>query len=145
MIDDLLYMAQMQAGHDLKPVLRPVELDSLILDVYARARPLALRKNQKLSLIHEDIASPMGDREQLQHLLLNLLDNAIKYTGEGGLITLGLWTDRGWARIEVSDNGPGIEAQDLPHVFDRFYQDERGPAEPAQRVGTGLGDCEVDR
>jgi two-component system OmpR family sensor kinase len=137
MIDDLLYMAQMQAGHDLKPVLRPVELDSLILDVYARARPLALRKNQKLSLIHEDIAGPMGDREQLQHLLLNLLDNAIKYTGEGGAITLGLWTDRGWARIEVSDNGPGIEEQDLPHVFDRFYR--TSTARQNQRNGSGLG------
>lgn len=137
MIDDLLYMAQMQAGHDLKPVLRPVELDSLLLDVFARARPLALLKNQKLSLIHEDIASPMGDREQLQHLLLNLLDNAIKYTGEGGIITLGLWTDQGWARIEVSDNGPGVDEQDLPHIFDRFYR--TGAARQNQRNGSGLG------
>jgi signal transduction histidine kinase len=137
MIDDLLYMAQMQAGHDLKPVLRPVELDSLILDVFARARPLALLKNQKLSLIHEDIASPMGDREQLQHLLLNLLDNAIKYTGDGGVITLGLWNDRGWARIEISDNGPGVEERDLPHIFDRFYR--TSAARQNQRNGSGLG------
>ncbi|MEO5953884.1 MAG: HAMP domain-containing sensor histidine kinase, partial [Chloroflexia bacterium] len=98
MVNDLLYMAQMQAGHDLKPVLRPVELDSLLLDVFARARPLAQLKKQKIALIHEDISATMGDRDQLHHLLLNLLDNAIKYTGEGGQITLGLWNDKEWAR-----------------------------------------------
>ncbi|MGA7729657.1 MAG: HAMP domain-containing sensor histidine kinase [Chloroflexia bacterium] len=137
MVNDLLYMAQMQAGHDLKPVLRPVELDSLLLDVFARARPLALHKHQRLSLVHEDIAATMGDRDQLQHLLLNLLDNAIKYTGEGGQVTLGLWNDKGWARIEVTDTGPGIASEELPHIFDRFFR--TSAARQDQRNGSGLG------
>lgn len=137
MVNDLLYMAQMQAGHDLKPVLRPVELDSLLLDVFARARPLARLKNQKISLIHEDISATMGDRDQLQHLLLNLLDNAIKYTGEGGQITLGLWNDKEWARIELTDSGIGIAEEDLPHIFDRFYR--TAEARLNQRMGSGLG------
>jgi signal transduction histidine kinase len=137
MVDDLLYMAQMQAGHDLKPILRPVELDSLMLDVFARARPLALLKHQKIALIHEDIAATMGDRDQLQHLLLNLLDNAVKYTGEGGLITLGLWSDEGWARVEVSDNGRGITEEDLPLVFERFFR--TSDARQVERNGSGLG------
>lgn len=137
MVDDLLYMAQMQAGHDLKPVLRPVELDSLLLDVFARARPLASLKHQKLALTHEDVAATMGDRDQLQHLLLNLVDNAIKYTGDGGLITLGLWAEEGWARVEVSDNGRGIEEAELPLVFDRFFR--TADARQNQRNGSGLG------
>jgi two-component system, OmpR family, sensor kinase len=137
MVNDLLYMAQVQAGHDIKPVLRPVELDGLLLDVFARARPLTTLKRQKIALTHEDIAATMGDREQLQHLLLNLLDNAVKYTGEGGLITLGLWNDRGWARIEITDNGPGIAEEDLPLIFDRFYRTQ--DARQAQRSGSGLG------
>jgi two-component system, OmpR family, sensor kinase len=137
MVDDLLYMAQMQAGHDLKPVLRPVELDSLLLDVFARARPLAMLKHQKLTLIHEDIAASMGDRDQLQHLLLNLLDNAIKYTGDEGMVTLGLWSDDGWARIEVSDNGPGIAEEELPLIFERFFR--TADARQNQRNGSGLG------
>jgi signal transduction histidine kinase len=137
MVDDLLYMAQMQAGHDLKPILRPVELDSVLLDVFARARPLALLKHQKLALIHEDIAATMGDRDQLQHLLLNLLDNAMKYTGEGGLITLGLWSEEGWARVEVSDNGRGIAEEDLPLIFERFFRTD--DARQTQRSGSGLG------
>lgn len=137
MVNDLLYMAQMQAGHDVKPILKPVELDSLLLDVYARARPLALLKGQKLSLVHEDIAATMGDRDQLQHLLLNLLDNAVKYTGDGGTVTLGLWTDQSWARIEITDSGPGIAEQDLAHIFDRFF---RTPdARQTERNGSGLG------
>jgi signal transduction histidine kinase len=137
MVDDLLYMAQMQAGHDLKPVLRPVELDSLLLDVFARVRPLAMLKHQKFTLTHEDIATSMGDRDQLQHLLLNLLDNAVKYTGEGGLITLGLWSEDGWARIEVSDTGSGISEEDLPLIFDRFFR--ASAARQNQRSGSGLG------
>jgi signal transduction histidine kinase len=137
MVDDLLYMAQMQAGHDLKPVLRPVELDSLLLDVFARARPLAVLKHQKLAITHEDIAATMGDHDQLQHLLLNLLDNAIKYTGEEGVVTLGLWSDDGWARIEVTDNGPGIAEEDLPLIFDRFFR--TADARQNQHNGSGLG------
>jgi two-component system OmpR family sensor kinase len=137
MVNDLLYMAQMQAGHDLKPVLRPVELDSLLLDVFARARPLAQLKKQKITLIHEDISATMGDRDQLHHLLLNLLDNAIKYTCEGGRITLGLWNDKEWARIEVSDNGPGIAEEDIDHIFDRFFR--TSDARLNQRSGSGLG------
>ncbi|MDQ3928315.1 MAG: HAMP domain-containing histidine kinase, partial [Chloroflexota bacterium] len=93
MVNNLLYMAQMQAGLDLKPVLRPVELDSLLLEVFARARSIAAMKNQKVVLSHEDIGMTMGDRDQLQHLLLNLVDNAIKYTPEGGTISLGLWSE----------------------------------------------------
>lgn len=137
MVNDLLYMAQMQAGHDIKPVLRQVELDSLILDVYARVRPIALRKDQRFTLLHEDIAATMGDRDQLQHLLLNLLDNAVKYTPNGGQVTLGLWNDEGWARIEVSDNGHGISDDDVPHIFDRFFR--TADARLNQRNGSGLG------
>jgi signal transduction histidine kinase len=137
MVDDLLYMAQMQAGHDLTPVLKPVELDSLMLDVFARVRPLARLKKQKLTLAHEDIAGTVGDREQLQHLLLNLLDNAVKYTPQGGAITMGLWAEGEWARIEVSDAGPGIPAADVPHIFERFYR--TSSARQYQRAGSGLG------
>lgn len=137
MVNDLLYMAQMQAGHDLKPVLRPVELDSLLLDVFALARSMASLREQRVVLVHEDIATTRGDRDQLQHLLLNLVDNAVKYTPPGGTIALGLWSEEEWARIDVSDTGPGIEESDLPMLFDRFFRTQ--DARSSQREGAGLG------
>ena len=137
MVNDLLYMAQMQAGYDLKPVLRHVELDSLMLDVFALARSMAALKDQRIVLVHEDVATTSGDREQLQHLLLNLLDNAIKYTPQGGVVTLGLWADEGWARIEVGDTGPGVSEEDKPLLFDRFFRSQE--ARKTSREGAGLG------
>jgi signal transduction histidine kinase len=137
MVNDLLYIAQMQAGHHIKPVLRHVELDSLLLEVFARARSLSSIKNQKVALLHEDVATTMGDRDQLQHLLLNLVDNAIKYTPEGGTIGLGLWIEEGVARIEVTDTGPGIAEEELPHIFDRFFRTQA--ARDTVRSGSGLG------
>jgi len=137
MVNDLLYIAQMQAGHDIKPVLRPVELDSLLLEVFARSRSLAVPKNQKVTLLHEDVATTVGDRDQLQHLLLNLVDNAIKYTPEGGAIGLGLWVEGGTARVEVTDTGPGIPQEELPHIFDRFFRTQS--ARDTVRSGSGLG------
>lgn len=137
MVNNLLYMAQMEAGLDLKPVLRPVELDSLLLEVFARARSIAALKNQKVVLSHEDIGTTMGDRDQLQHLLLNLVDNAIKYTPDGGTISLGLWEEGDWTRLEVTDNGQGIPESELPNIFERFYRTQE--ARKSIRHGSGLG------
>jgi signal transduction histidine kinase len=137
MVNDLLYMAQMQAGYDLKPVLRPVELDSLLLDVFALARAMAALKDLRIVLVHEDVATVAGDREQLQHLLLNLVDNAVKYTAESGVVTLGLWAEDGWARIEVGDTGPGVTEEDMPLLFDRFFRSHE--ARKTARDGAGLG------
>src|SRR4051794_7719665 len=137
MVNDLLYMAQMQAGHAVKPVLRKVELDSLLLDVFALARSMAVLKEQKVMLVHEDIASTFGDRDQLQHLLLNLIDNAIKYSPQQSTVTLGLWADEGWARIDVTDHGPGISGEELPLLFDRFFRSQ--DARQSAREGAGLG------
>jgi signal transduction histidine kinase len=137
MVNDLLYMAQMQAGYDLKPVLRTVELDSLLLDVFSLAKSMAALKEQKVVLAHEDVASTRGDREQLQHLLLNLVDNAAKYTPAGGTIQLGVWAEDGWSRFEVSDTGPGIAQAAIPFLFERFYRTQ--DARQREHTGSGLG------
>ena len=67
----------------------------------------------------------------------NLIDNAIKYTPEGGTITLSLYRDGDWARLEVADTGIGIDPEHLPYVFDRFYRIHK--ARSRARGGSGLG------
>jgi signal transduction histidine kinase len=78
-----------------------------------------------------------GDRVRLRQVVVNLLDNAIKYTPEGGRVTVGVNISDRQAQLEISDTGPGIPESDLPHVFDRFFRADRirlGTIE-----GTGLG------
>ncbi len=79
------------------------------------------------------------DRSRIRQLLLNLVTNAIKYTPPGGKVSLGL-VDRGeTAAIVVGDNGIGIPAADLPHIFDRFYRVDHARTRTSERPGSGLG------
>jgi len=79
------------------------------------------------------------DRARIRQLLLNLVTNAIKYTPPGGKVSLGL-VDRGdTAAIVVGDNGIGIPAADVPHIFDRFYRVDHARTRTSQRPGSGLG------
>jgi signal transduction histidine kinase len=87
---------------------------------------------------HEDQATVLGDPDRLRQLLLNLVDNAIKYTQEGEVI-LSLWRDlaKGEVRISVQDTGLGIPADALPMLFRRFYRTDK--ARSRKLGGTGLG------
>jgi signal transduction histidine kinase len=79
----------------------------------------------------------------LKRMVVNLIDNAIKYTPEGGLVSVTLEQKDGAAHVVVADNGIGIPADALPHVFDRFYRGDK--ARPRDVGGTGLGLAIVKR
>jgi len=133
MVGDLLMLAQADAG---QPIRRErVELDTLMLQVYRQVRPLAA--GIELVIGAEDQATILGDPDRIKQLLLNLVDNAIKYTPQGGQVTLGLQRVEGWAQFSVADTGIGIPAQDLPHIFERFYRVDKARSRAAG--GTGLG------
>jgi heavy metal sensor kinase len=140
MITDLLTLAQADSGA-LQLQIEPVEMDTLLLDVYRQTRRLAERRRGpdtlEIRLGSEDQALVMGDRERLRQLLLNLADNAIKYTPAGGTITLGLENLAEWVKISVSDTGIGISIEDQAHVFDRFYRTDK--ARSREVGGSGLG------
>jgi len=113
-------------------------MEELLRKVHTSMLPEAEAKGLKLKLnIKEPIPSISGDRTNLEGVFTNLVNNAIKYTPEGGEITIRGTGDGRNVRIEISDTGIGISKEDLPRIFDRFYRVKS--EKTRQIVGTGLG------
>jgi two-component system OmpR family sensor kinase len=132
LVNDLLLLAQADAG--LKLQLQRVELDTLLLDVYRQAQLIAGGVTVRLGA--EDQVLVQGDADRLRQLLVNLVVNGLKYTPVGGEVTLGMRRHDGWAQVTVADTGIGIPAEDLPHIFERFY---RVDPSRGRSGGSGLG------
>ena len=115
---NLLYMAGADAGRE--PEKRPLDLDVVCLEILRQGRDL--RHDVKLSLGHEDQVTVLGDRDQVKQMVLNLVENAVKYTPSGGTVTLSVYQNGSYAQVEVVDSGPGIPPEMLPHIFQRFYR-----------------------
>jgi len=137
LLADLLLLAQSDAGASVSN-RTPVELDTLLLDVYRQARVMAAARDGqlKITLGEEDQALVEGDPDRLKQLLLNLVDNAIKYTPSGE-VKLSLIKHDGQVGLRVADTGMGIPTEDLPHIFERFYRVDK--ARSREKGGTGLG------
>ncbi len=136
MVQDLLLLAQAESGK-LPLAHEVVELDTLMLQVYKQAKVLA-QDRLEFRLGREDQARVRGDADRLKQMLLNLVSNAIQYTPPQGTVTLSLQCVGDQARLTVSDTGPGIPQEELPHIFERFYRVDRSRRR-AQQGGAGLG------
>lgn len=131
---DLLDVASIEAGR-LSIELGPLDVGSLVEEAIALHADLAGEKSLRLELrLPEDVPLVCADRQRLLQVVSNLLGNAIKFTPAGGSITLRAAPEDGAVHVSVSDTGPGIPPDDLPHVFDRFWKARRG-----NRHGAGLG------
>lgn len=137
LVGDLLLLAQAESGK-LPLVKEIVEIDSLLLEVLNQMRVLAKDRLQ-LKLGEIDQVLVCGDKDRLKQVLVNLVGNAIKYTPPGGEVVVGLGKVDNKARITVSDNGPGIPPEDLPHIFERFYRGEKSRTRSRDGKGFGLG------
>lgn len=133
LITNLLLLARADAS-EARPPSRPVDLHALVLETVRQARLMSSTVTPVLE--REDQAIVAGDTDQLKQVLLNLLDNAMKYTPDGGRVSVSVYPEDTWAKIEVRDNGIGIGPEDLEHIFDRFYRAERGSSSAG---GSGLG------
>ncbi len=133
--NNLLYMASAEAGREVER--RPVELDVLCLEVCRQTQHL--RRDVVVMLGKEDQVTVLGERDLLKQLILNLMENGIKYVPSGGKVTLSVCKVDGQAQITVQDNGPGIDPEILPHIFERFYRgDSRSGSGPRSGIGLGL-------
>jgi signal transduction histidine kinase len=137
MVGDLLLLAQAESGK-IPLAHEVVELDTLLLEVLNQMQVLA-HDRVTLNLGNIDQVLVCGDRDRLKQVVVNLVGNAINYTPRGGEIVVGLGkvTDR--AQLTVTDNGPGIPPEDLPHIFERFYRGEKARTRQKDGKGYGLG------
>lgn len=137
LINDLLLLTRADANVDLAPK-EPVCLASTIHDVMERIAPLAVA--QQIGMRSDGVDANvivLGGPQLLERLVYILLDNALKYTGAGGEVSVRLASRNGEAILTVSDSGIGISASDLPHLFDRFWRADK--VRSRQEGGSGLG------
>ena len=138
LVTDLLDLGKIEAG--LEGAGEAVDLVPLIADVVREQAAAAEAKRIAVAVAGPDAAAVRGVRARLAQVLTNLIGNAVKYTGAGGRVVVTVEAETAGdrrVRVRVSDNGIGIPARDLPHVFDKFYRVKSDATTGI--AGTGLG------
>lgn len=138
-VEDLFILARQPLDAPALLMKEPLSLNEVVSDCTRAAQVLAMHKGVRLNM---NAGSPSivlnGDDELLKRMMLNLLDNAVKYTPEGGEISVVLARQNGNAQIEVRDTGIGIDQADHKRVFDRFYRVDKGRSRALGGAGLGL-------
>jgi signal transduction histidine kinase len=133
LVSDLLLLAEADVAEQQIQIGR-VDLDDVVTDVFQAARVIS---GGRVDVVLEN-ADPVcvpGDADRIKQLLLNLMDNAVKFTPEGGTVSIGMWREGEMARIDVADSGVGIPPEEQAAIFERFYRVE----ESRSKRGSGLG------
>jgi heavy metal sensor kinase len=136
LVSQLLTLARAEAG-EIPLAHSPVDLSALASSIVEQLDPVAQAKAVNLAVETSGPAIVLGDAGWLERLLLNLLDNAIKFTPGGGRISVRVTNEATEAVLEVQDTGVGIVPEALPHLFERFFRGD--PARSAVSEGAGLG------
>jgi two-component system phosphate regulon sensor histidine kinase PhoR len=137
LVEDLLELSRLESG-DREPEWETVRPAEVAGGVAASFAALATRKGISLRHVDRGVPEVRTDPERLRRILENLVDNAVKYTPDGGRVEVATSAGPdGSARIEVADDGPGIAAEHLSRVFERFYRVDK--ARSRELGGTGLG------
>jgi signal transduction histidine kinase/ActR/RegA family two-component response regulator len=138
MVNDLLDLARIETGK-LRVEPRPMQLAKVVSAALELARPLAAAKSIALQTELDPGAGQLrGDPDRLQQVVSNLVSNAVKFSGTGGRITVGLRDTGGFAELAIEDSGQGIAPELLPHVFDRFRQGDSSSTRHSGGLGLGL-------
>jgi len=137
LISGLLMLARADAGV-LRLDLQDVELKSLVNDVCSQLSRVAANESIHLHSADMSPVHVQGDREHLRRLVLNLVDNALKYTPAGGRVELTLKTSKSWTILGVSDSGIGLAAEDQQKIFNRFHRVSKARSDNGKGIGLGL-------
>jgi signal transduction histidine kinase len=138
-VEDLFILARQPINTRAALNKESVSLNDAVRDCARAAQVLAFRKGVRLKLENDSPSIALnGDHELIRRMILNLLDNAVKYTPAGGEISLALLRQNGNAEIVVRDTGIGIPAEAQPRVFDRFYRVDKARARTMGGAGLGL-------
>ncbi len=137
LIDDLLILSRLES-HQMTIVSAPVDIRDLVLTTAKGFEKQAGDKGIKMAYgVPEGLPKVLGDRDRLEQVVVNLLDNAIKYTPSGGTVSVAASRSGDWVRVEIKDTGIGIPADDISRIFERFYRVDK--ARSRELGGTGLG------
>jgi len=139
LIDDLLSLSRIELNEHMRPVAK-ANLAAIARDVLDAVQPALARTGTKAVVtVAEDARPVTGARDELLQIAQNLIDNAVKYGGDGGTIEISIFPspDGTMTALSVSDNGPGIAREHLPRLTERFYRVD--DAASRERGGTGLG------
>jgi two-component system phosphate regulon sensor histidine kinase PhoR len=137
LVDDLIEISRLETG--MKISKRYFEINKLINNIVSELSGLSKKSKVEISVESEvnDKVQVFGDEERLKQVIINLIDNAIKYTNENGKIIIGILKAEKEITVSVSDNGLGIPKDDLPRIFERFYRVDK--TRSRDMGGSGLG------
>jgi heavy metal sensor kinase len=139
-VDELLFLSRADLG-EIKMASDPVQLDNLVHEIHQQAAVLG-QDNQVTTVL--DTIEPtqiIGDELRLRELLLNIVDNAIKYSRTMGTVELKLIKDGNVAKLSVTDHGIGISSDEQTHIFDRFFRTDSARTHAQKGTGLGLAIC----
>lgn len=139
LVNELLDLARMEAGH-IQLKIEPVYIDEYISRILRKFRGVS-DDNQIDLKVKKDISVEIAyfDVDRIEQVLTNLIDNAIRHTGEGGFVTVDVIYHGKTLEVSVQDTGSGIPEEDLPFVFERFYKADKSRTRKDNKKGTGLG------
>jgi signal transduction histidine kinase len=143
LVSDMSTLTQVEAG-GLELHLQPLKPAALLEHILQAYQPIAARQGVSLALDAPDSAPAIqADELRMLQVLKNLVDNALRYTPQGGVITLHAAAAGKQVELAVRDSGSGIDPEDLPYVFDRFYRADKARGGSAGKMGLGLAICKA--
>lgn len=137
MINQLLVLARAEAG-EIQWADQAVDLSALVLSLTEQMEPIAAAKRIRFNSRVQAVVFVDGDSNWIEHAILNLFDNAVKFTEAGGEVSVTLSPQNRDAVLQVQDTGIGIAAEAIPHIFDRFFRAEPSRSKSIEGVGLGL-------